>query len=483
MSSDAGSCTVCNDDCLAELKCSQCHKLCHYVCGLGFNPVEEFKASNLTTEQFICAPCIVGSSYPLLHLALEAHSDAHSKSSTRSRTASNVSSKSSVTSNVSSLRHIGLSPIHSDVTQQTIRSHLQVTHDSVPAPEDPAAASVQNIRARSQTPPPRPERTLRPADNSAGTEPHPQRAPLHSNCASKSKRLSYVLRSLFNNLPDNATNVFIGDSLQKGLVKRDIDQNTDSVRIRSVGGLCVVATVHSLIQHKLTHPKIKKVVYTLGINDHLHRFNHCHEEKARYFKALEVESARVFPNATINFVIPYKGMESENITDTVQSDLQKLLRENCPNTRCLNPPNLTGKVSRGGIHPSETGTLVLTEWYSKVFVGPITRVFKRSSGRKAQGRPYSRAHLPSDTPPINSATGEIPTHHQQAKTLHPPNMSQAQHAQLSQQGPLTRGGLAGEIVTAFTQMMNMWGQQPRQPNINRYQGPQWPPVQLYNLDS
>ena len=279
------------------------------------------------------------------------------------------------------------------------------------------------------------------------------------------------MRSLFNNLPGHATTILIGDSLQKGLVKKDLDRNTDCVRIRSVGGLCVVATVQALLQHKPTHPLIKKVVFTLGINDHMHRGSHCHDEIHRYYKGLQVEASRVFPNATLHFVIPYKGMADRSVKDFAPSDLLKLLKANCPNIRCHIPPSLTGKVNDGGIHPSGAGNTVLTKWYSSTFVPPSPRVFNRNSGRKSQGRTYSRAHIQPAAPTIDpAATNHQAPAHQQAKSLHPLSQQQCPPDHNSR-------GLASEIVSAFTQMMSMWGQQPTQPH--RYQTQQWPPIRLY----
>lgn len=319
--------------------------------------------------------------------------------------------------------------------------------DDIPPVEARAGANGENIRSNRR----------RNVNNT------PPLAPLHNNCNEKVKKLSYTLRSLSKNLPNHATTILFGDSLTKGVDKRKLDNNSDSIRIRSVGGLCVVATVQALLQHRQTLPKIKRVVYSLGINDYLHRGNHCYEETARYFKALEVESARVFPNAVLNFVLPFKGMVGQGVTDMVQSDLQKLLKENCPKIRYYTPPNLSGKVNSDGIHPNKEGNWALTKFYGNKFVPPKPQVFNRNSGRRSQAGTFATAHLPPGNrkPPVDAAISVTPENFR-VPSAHPPPAT-------NQQCYPAQGGLAKEIVSAFTQVLQVWGHQP--PPISRYNAP------------
>lgn len=439
-------CTICQEDAIDELECTCCKYVQHYVCALGFNPPEEFKDSDQLGE-YTCPVCVVGSSYELLHRALDSH-----------RIQATEPGKKRTPSPIAITRD---DTVHEEDAPRDADTHTSRTRGG-----DVHATHHQQRRSRSRnrTPDVPPRRFI----------------DLHADCEGKRKRLSHQLRSVLANNPNHATTLLLGDSLQKGLVKRQLDRTSDSVRIRSVGGLCVVATVQALLQQEQSIPSIKKLVFTLGINDKLHQGNHCHEESARYFKALEVESARVFPNAKINFVIPYKGMVGHDITNTVQSDLQKLLKENCPKIRVYTPPSLAGKVVNGGIHPNKFGIWELTKWYSKVFVPSSPQPFQQNSGRKAPGRPYSRAHLPTNTPAVGAASLRVPGPYQ-VKTAPPPQQQQQQQQEQQQQQQCSPpGGLAGEIVSAFTQVMSMWGRPPQQPpQINRYQGHRWPPFEPY----
>lgn len=432
---DIISCRICDERAINELQCSVCKYALHFYCALGFTVPDEPRET-LNFAEFKCPICVVGAHYELLHRALDSHR-IQSSDPQRSRLPSPIAKR-----NDTILETYGETEPRANASDDdTELLDLENTRREVTSgsglPTQPIVSEETKLKS------------------------------LRQPCISKVKNLSYILRSLHSNLPGHATTLFIGDSLQKGLVKKDIDSVADSVRIRSVGGLCVVATTMALSQHKRPHPKIKKVVFTLGINDCLHSASHHQEETNRYFKGLEVEASRVFPNATLHFVLPYKGMVSRDASSFQQSDLQNILKEQCPKIRRHIPPNLKGKVNDGGIHPSEAGNNTLTKWYSKTFVPPPTRVFNRNSGRKSPGRPYSQAHIPPDTTASAPIVNYAPSHH-------PPSRDQCSP---------DYGGLAGETpldtlsaftaFNAFSQMMKMWGKQPS--FTNSFQPQQWPP--------
>ena len=445
------SCRICDEQAINELQCSVCKYALHFYCGLGFTIPDELRET-LNLAEFKCPICVVGAQYELLHRALDSHriqssepqrSRAPSPIVKRNDTILEIYGETVVSEHDDDTKLINLEDTRREVlsgsgrpTQPTVGVGVEVSSGSG-RPTQPIASEKTELKS------------------------------LRQPCISKVKNLSYILRSLHSNLPGHATTLFIGDSLQKGLVKKDIDSVADSVRIRSVGGLCVVATTMALSQHKRPLPKIKKLVFTLGINDCLHSDSHHLEETNRYFKGLEVEASRVFPNATLHFVLPYKGMVSRDASSFQQSDLENILKEQCPKIRRHIPPSLKGKVNDGGIHPSEAGNNTLTKWYSKIFVPPPTRVFNRNSGRKSPGRPYSQAHIPPDTTASVPIANYVPTHHPQSRDQCSPDY----------------GGLAGETpldtlsaftaFNAFSQMMKMWGKQPSY--TNSFQPQQWPP--------
>ena len=444
-------CVICRGSVTDELQCAVCEYKTHYLCSLGFTISDEHKET-LDFTSYKCPLCIVGSSYDLLHRALDSH-----------RTQSGMPSP---------IKR-GEPPQNNTVLENYGETVARLETSDTRGPDFTDFTSAQRHVTTTANAEVRTDQSSLPHPD-AGALPHV--TSLRDSCAGRRNKLSYILRSLCQNLPDKATTILIGDSLQKGLVKKDIDRDSDTVRIRSVGGLCVYATVQALSDHRGRHPKVKKVGFTLGINDFLHRDLHAQAEYSRYIKGLQIEASRVFPNAILYFVLPYRGMFGQHVTDSVQTDLRALLKTNAPKIRVLTPPNLTGKVNDGGIHPSDAGNQALTKWYSNTFVPPSSKTapFPASSGRTSVGRPYSQAHIhpvlpeQSNTAPTVGRVPAPPTHHHH----HHPS-SENQHPQ---QGLAAYNGLASEIVGAFTQMMSMWGHQP--PQQYRLQPQQWPPITI-----
>ena len=163
-------------------------------------------------------------------------------------------------------------------------------------------------------------------------------------------------------------------------------------------------------RHKRRHPNIKRIIWSLGINDYLHRADHCYTEEAAYLKALEEETVRIFPNAVIFFILPYRGMK--NINNDIIKTLENTIKANCPRMKVYTPPSLKNMVSRKGIHPNHKGMMVLTEFFAKRFVTPKQRPFKRGAGMARRGTSYAEAHLP-----VTATARDHPPHQRD----HPPH--------------------------------------------------------------
>lgn len=368
-------CIVCAFEVTEELACKLCSRLIHYQCALG-SPINNPKFGSTLRKNYTCPVCIVSTNNELVlqcitanqrHIKVSNSNDPQPESGDEAE-----ADTLAVPNRVNFISMLGKSLAR----QQSSRTE--------PQPCEPSSPSAHLPRE--------------PSSPSAGSTPLGY-APLHKYCEARAKDLSYILRSLQRNLPNNASTLIIGDSLTKCLNKKELDPGTDSVRIRSVGGLCVFATVQALRRHESALPFVKKVVYSLGINDHLHRDRHCHENTEDYFKDLQNESLRIFPHAKVCVVLPYKGMVGHDITDMVQRDLVKVLQSKCPKLWRFTPPTLTGKVAQRGIHPNLEGKKVLTKFYRDKFVEKPNRVFSRSSGRNSKAGSYARAHIPA---PVNT---------------------------------------------------------------------------------
>ena len=230
------------------------------------------------------------------------------------------------------------------------------------------------------------------------TSPH-QMSDLHSYCAGKADKISSGLNNLCT-VPKHATTLLIGDSLVHCINKADFECG-DSLRVRSCGGLCIFAFVRALIKRDRPLGNFTRLILSMGINDILHQKNHCHDDTNQIFRLLNSEIKRVFPKATVFFVLPYKGITKMSLED--KNHLEKLVKLNCKRFKVFSAPNLTNKVSAGGVHPNRQGEKLLKTFYRKLIPVPH-QTFSEDSGRRRQGVTYAANTLSQPPPPKVTAT-------------------------------------------------------------------------------
>ena len=221
---------------------------------------------------------------------------------------------------------------------------------------------------------------------------------LQKYCRGKSEKLSNGLNNLCT-VPKHATTLLLGDSLVHCINKADFECG-DSLRVRSVGGLCIFAFVRALMKRDRPLGHFTRLILSLGINDILHKNNHCLEDTSEIFRLLNSEIKRVFPKATVFFVLPYKGITKMSSED--KNHLEQLVKLNCKRFKVFSAPNLTNKVSAGGIHPNRQGENLLKTFYRKLIPVP-QQTFSEDSGRRRQGVTYA-ANTLSQPPPEVTAT-------------------------------------------------------------------------------
>ena len=196
---------------------------------------------------------------------------------------------------------------------------------------------------------------------------HHEFAQIHGRDFSHSKKLQYILKSL-RNVPDHRSTLLLGDSNFHCLNKGELDPVKQSMAVRSVGGLCVVATAHALKHFKYNHPRFKKVLFSLGVNDILHREIHCPDDWEYHLVNLLEEAHRVFPHAQIHFLLPFRGIEA--VPNHFIEHMDGIIKSHCPYVRRHNAPNMRGKLDRKGIHINNQGAHVLRTFLGKLLVGP-----------------------------------------------------------------------------------------------------------------
>ena len=188
-------------------------------------------------------------------------------------------------------------------------------------------------------------------------------AEIHPRCSNPAQKLAYILNA-FKNLPANRSTILIGAS-NYHCIKGELDPVKKNTVVRSISGLCTVGAAKALCHYEHTYPRIKKLVWSLGVNDQLHENEHCPGEWNKHFSILIRETKRIFCNAKIHFIVPFSGLPrvppkySEKIWDLLQSKFPEVKRHRAP--------SMEGKVQRDGIHIDNEGAKTLRRFLVKRF--------------------------------------------------------------------------------------------------------------------
>lgn len=389
----AVTCLVCEDGVEGELTCVRCAALCHFSCVIGCQVNNPKTRSSIKKGNFLCPICIVSRRDELTISAMRGNQQLHRENDINFA--------------------LPATPVANGVT---VEQDAEDTVEAVPSDEE------AEERDAPEPPPPQPGNAtavlptgsqqgadnIHVQDRNRGDAPPGELPagfiPIHQDCETKGKKFLAGLKNMIT-LPKHATTLLVGDSLAHNINKKQVDPESDTLRVRSVGGMCVVAAVQALMRLERSYGNIKRLIWCLGTNDHLHRAKHCDEERIKYFKALETESLRVFPNATVSFVVPYQGMKKLNNKDI--SDLVRVLKVNCPRFKVHSPPSLRDKVAAGGVHPNKEGRRVITNFYRTRFFGK-QRLFNKDSGQPKPGRLYAQAHIHNiQQSTVNGPTGAV----------------------------------------------------------------------------
>ena len=378
-------CTVCNLESSEEFTCRGCRDSIHYICALGFDPPAQLKSSP-DKQEYLCPLCIAGSTYDLLHRALDAHQrewnpqrewnsqqewDSHNNAES-ARSASPIPQQ-----HVASYPIIpSVSPIHHHEGSEAANHHTVISSSS-DVSEGPLDRGINNESGRN---------TRLPIHAEAS-------APIHPNCEAKAKKMFSNLNNP-KTIPKKVSTLILGDSLVRCINKQDLDCS-DTLKLIGIGGLCIAGLASGLKQRKLPFGGVKRVILSIGVNDILHRENHCADDTLHHLRAMGKEIKRVFPKALVFFVLPYKGISKVSSED--RNDLEKLVKTKCRNFRVFSSPSLVDKISVGGVHPSKQGAKLLTAFYRKLVPVP-PRIFSQDSGRRSKSSSYATAVV---SPPVS----------------------------------------------------------------------------------
>ena len=320
-----------------------------------------------------------------------------------------------------------------------------------------------------------------PSDESPASEEETEvgeLAPLHLRDRSLSITLGRILNNL-RNLPTYRSTLIIGDSNGHFIKEGEIDPESKSVAARAVSGLCVVAAAEALKNYKHSIGKVKKVIYSLGVNDYLHSDDHCAENWPAHLQSLVTNSARVFPKASIVFITPFSGLPK--VPDDFINDFLhqvRLVKDKVKPLKItwLKPPSMKNKVSEDGVHLNHLGKKAYMGFLRKKFTKlnppttkPATHPASGPPGDNRGNRRPSVVDKSSRPPPQASPRERIGGNSQSGKNEtymgpgpdYPPLTRQT--AQPPQQRPLPWQPNRGDVLRlseVITQMLVRCGPTP-----------------------
>ena len=427
-------CLICSTEVNdVELQCKWCSRQCHFDCAFG-RPVKK-NTAYFSNGNFACPVCIVGRNNDLTLKAV----------STNQIHIQNQHATDFV------LNKTLIHDIADDITDDEDLDGTNDGEDKEEAAElvdETAAAegdggSVPVNSGDAITPevivaetPSQPSPTRRVDEEQVELEGF---TPAHPGDVARSNRLSLILNTL-KNLPDHKTTLILGDSNTHGVQGDKVDPESGTVAVRSFSGLCIVAAVLALKKYRYSYRNIKRLAWSLGTNDALHSKDHCSDDFEKYLKALYSESSRIFPQASISFILPFNGIPG--VSGEFRKGLINALKIHCPKIWRCRPPSMVNKMKGGSVHINAEGKRAYINYLMANFTKckpqqqshPPARPPSHSSGRKTaggkenlrtrgpprvSGPPYvDRVPLP---PHMSSSTPEIGTG-QQTQAGHPSSM-------------------------------------------------------------
>lgn len=395
-------CLICAEEVEEELNCTQCASDLHFACAFGAPVNNAAIRSMFKKGNFLCPVCIVSRNNELIlqcvstnqkyikainttqppqddQAASEVDSeDLHSEPEVEE--VSDVLNNTDCVNDIYSYSSVCLGGLNFPSTNPIIASP---TH-----PSDPRRYVQPRSTTHRQPQPganvntsPRPSPVSTQTAEHAPALPDSSMTPPHRLCVEKSKQMLYRLGTLRR--PPGHANTFIGgDSHLTKLDGKEVDPDDDQVRVRSVGGLCIISTVLALLQFKSVLNKFQKVVWVLGTNDALHIQDHCLDDQGKYLKLLYQESKRIFPHASISLITPFVGING--VSEPYLKTLEETSKFVAPKMRVVRPPIMRDKIGKKGVHLTREGRMAFIGFLRAKFVKPKQRIFSRESGRSTK---------------------------------------------------------------------------------------------------
>ena len=351
-------CLLCPDDMVEEqLTCSSCNHQLHYSCGMGVKvPPEDFRTSP-DKQQYICPICIAATSYNRIHLVLARHEEM-----SKLEPYTPVLNTTVIPVAASSETHGDGDDVVDDEEDESLPSHISVASNVTAVP----IVSQRQGPNSHTVPHPPPVESFRVRRSTANSNDTGFRDIVSNSEKRRIKRCKGMLYGL-KHMGKDVETLLVLDSNGRSIKSEDIDGSGENVRVSAIGGLCVAAATSALndCSRNLKFPKIKRVAYGLGTNDHLHAHEHP-GQKVQYIKQLNEASKKVFPNARVQFILPFADIEGLG-ADYVR-DLSSSIVDAHVGWKIHHPPSMKQKLVRPArIHLNPLGRVNFTQWLRKIF--------------------------------------------------------------------------------------------------------------------
>ena len=262
-------------------------------------------------------------------------------------------------------------------------------------------------------------------------------APLHPRDMGPANKLGYILNSL-QNVPSYRSTAMIGASNFHYINQGEIDPTNKSVAIRSVSGLCVVSAAHALKKFRYQYHKFRKIIWCLGINDYMHQDIHCPDDWATHLSDLISETGRIFPQATIHFILPFSGLPG--VPQSFIQEMEKTLKAVGPNVKRHHTPSMSGMVRSDGIHLTSSGAQKLRAFLVSTFTRHESNIPQQRANRglyyddNIPRRPPNTYNSYSDAVSVNPLSNRVPNAHLSYQPPPPPFMPEYPPPPIEQHG-------------------------------------------------
>lgn len=344
-------CFRCGEGAPDELTCKLCSCSAHFICAFGAQVTLSKNKTLFKRGGFICAVCVVASNNKL---TLEAVSKNQTYNAAKSETHTDFvlpnsffeakPSEEKDTSVVSELDTSSAMVIPATPKANTLKLHPDLRSDNF-------------TRGVIGTPPPRMSgdnfldgMMLEMSSTAPDSEQVVKLSKPHKRDFDVAKKLTWILNAM-KNIPTYRSTVVIGDSNTHFANQSEIDPESRSVAVRAVSGLCVVAAALALGEYKYSYKKVKKLAWCIGPNDYLHQQHHCEVDWPVHLNNLIASCARVFPNASLTFILPFSGLPGVPMEFVKQ--FQYHLKS--AKVKWLKPPHMKNKVQEDGVHLNQLG--------------------------------------------------------------------------------------------------------------------------------